>query len=75
VTPPKFPLDPASAHAVAYLLYLLDALRERNGNRRATAGALGIPLRTFHRHLEALGADAYLSAAHPLANRQRATGR
>lgn len=70
MTPPRFPLDPASAHAVAYLLYLLDALHERNGNRRATASALGVPLRTLHRHLEVLGADPYLSAAHPLADRQ-----
>jgi len=70
VTPPKFPLDPGSAHAVAYLLHLLDALRERNGNRRKTAEELGIPLRTFHRHLGALGADDYLCASYPLGDRQ-----
>lgn len=70
MTPPRFPLDPGSAHAVAYLLHLLTALYGQRGNRRATAAALGIPLRTFHRHLEALGANPYLSAAHPLADRQ-----
>ena len=55
MTPPRFPLDPASTHAVSYVVAILRALHEASGNTEAAATALGMSRRTLDDHISRLG--------------------
>jgi hypothetical protein len=83
VTPPRFPLDPAQAHAVAYAVSLLRALADARdesdnptpGNRERAAATLGMSVRTLSDHIARLGLDELCrsdgeSALWPRAGRQ-----
>ncbi len=55
MTPPRFPLDPGQALAVAYAVGILQALATANGNTGAAAEALGMSRRTLDDHIARLG--------------------
>lgn len=65
MTPPRFPLDHAQAHAVAYAVAILRALADARdeqgnpvpGNRERAATALGMSPRTMSDHIARLGLD------------------
>lgn len=55
MTPPRWPLGPDSAHAVAYAVAILQALHDASGNHEKAAEALGMSKRTMDDHIARLG--------------------
>ena len=70
MTPPRFPLGPDAAHAVAYALAILRALHEASGNHERAAEALGMSRRTMDDHIARLGLTELQSALWPRSVRQ-----
>lgn len=70
MTPPRFPLDPSQAHALAYAASILRALAEATdedgnptpGNTERAAVALGMSRRTLDDHIARLGLRELQSA-------------
>jgi hypothetical protein len=70
MTPPRFPLDPGQAHALAYAVNILRALAEATdqdgnptpGNTERAAVALGMSRRTLDDHIARLGLRELQSA-------------
>jgi DNA-binding NtrC family response regulator len=70
MTPPRFPLDPGQALAVAYAVGILRALADANGNTGAAAEALGMSRRTLDDHISRLGLRDLQSALWSRSDRQ-----
>lgn len=70
LSPPRLPLDPGQAHAVAYAVAILRALAEATdeageptpGNTERAAVALGMSRRTLDDHIARLGLRELQSA-------------
>jgi DNA-binding NtrC family response regulator len=69
MTPPRLPLAPDQAAAVAYVVRLALALERASGNVTRAAVALAMPRRTLDDHITRLGL-AELRAAYSRADRQ-----
>ncbi len=70
MTPPRFPLDPGQALAMAYAVGILRALADANGNTGAAAEALGMSRRTLDDHIARLGIRELQSALWSRSDRQ-----
>jgi DNA-binding NtrC family response regulator len=70
VTPPRFPLGPSEALAVAYAVGILRALADASGNHQQAAEALGVSRRTMDDHIARLGMSDLQSALWPRSVRQ-----
>lgn len=70
MTPPRFPVGPDAAHALAYAVAILRALADASGNTGAAAEALGMSRRTLDDHIARLGLRELQSALWSRADRQ-----
>lgn len=70
MTPPRFPLGPDAAHALAYAVAILAALADANGNTERAAEALGMSRRTLDDHIRRLGLRELQSALWSRSDRQ-----
>ena len=70
MTPPRFPLGPDAAHALAYAVEILAALAAVNGNTSEAAEALGMSRRTLNDHVSRLGLRDLQSAIWSRSDRQ-----
>ena len=70
MTPPRFPVGPDAAHALAYAVAILRALADASGNTGAAAEALGMSRRTLDDHIARLGLRELQSALWSRSDRQ-----
>ena len=83
MTPPRFPLDPGQALALAYAVAILQALADATaesgdptpGNTERAAVALGMSRRTLDDHIARLGLRELQSALWSRSARQPCKGR
>jgi len=71
----RFPLTPNEAAVAAYVVGLVRALTETNGNIREAARTLGMSEHTLRHRLKELDLVTWNQRAHPLSGRQPAKGR
>lgn len=74
MTPPRFPLGPDAAHAMAYAVAILQALSDARGNHERAAEALGMSKRTMDDHIARLGMTDLQRAIWPRSGRQPKKG-
>ena len=70
----RFPLAPDEAAAAAYVVRIVGALTDAQGNIRAAAESLGMSEHTLRHRLKDLDLVTWNREAHPLAGRQPKRG-